>query len=196
MASQSTIQFPSIKKTALNALLSPFITGPLLLYIQRNPHILDKVPWFPDLTLAPPFRLPFNLRNSITLHADPPLRALKKLFWIGLALHVNRLLNRLALNYWHLTRQGEPWDFAAEGREVIVITGGCSGFGREMVKLFAAKTRARIVVLDIQDLPADMKDSKYICHGLSRVMSYSHTLPLSPSLSLAISFPGPAHWAD
>ncbi|KAG9783479.1 hypothetical protein ABEF93_004677 [Exophiala dermatitidis] len=158
MASQSKIQFPSTKKIALNTLLSPFITGPLLLYIQRNPHILDKVPWFPDLTLALPFRLPFNLRNSITLHADPPLRALKKLFWIGLALHVNRLLNRLALNYWHLTRQGEPWDFATEGKEVIVITGGCSGFGREMVKMFAAKTRARIVVLDIQDLPADMKN--------------------------------------
>lgn len=159
MASQSQIK-TSINKIAHNTLLSPFITGPLLLYIKRNPGVLDKIPWFPDLTLTLPFKLPFNLRNSITLHADPPLRALRKLFWIGLALYINRGLNRLALNYWHLTKQGEPWDFAGEGKEVIVITGGCSGFGREMVKMFAAKTKASIVVLDIQNLPADMEDSK------------------------------------
>ncbi|KAI1609274.1 short chain dehydrogenase/reductase [Exophiala viscosa] len=172
MASQSKLHIPSANTIVQNTLLSPFLTGPLLLYVQRNPSILDKIPWFPNLTLTLPFRLPFNIRNSITLRADPPLKTLKVLFGIGLALYVNRWLNRLALNYWHLTKQGEPWDFDGEGKEVIVITGGCSGFGKEMVKMLAAKTRAKIVVLDIQDLPEDMKSIPRLSYHKINLSNY------------------------
>lgn len=160
MAVHSTLSsLPSAHTVVQNTMLSPFVTGPLLLYVLRNPSILAKVPWFREqLTLTLPFRLPFNLRNSVTLRATPPLKTLKVLFGLGLVLYLNRFLSRLALNYWHLQKQGVAWDFDTEGKETIVVTGGCSGFGREMVKMFAAQTKARIVVLDIQELPADMKD--------------------------------------
>jgi len=162
MAVQSTLpKFPSAQTVVDNTLLSPFITGPLLLYTRRNPSVLEKIPWFPDLTLTLPFHLPFNLSNSVTIRPSPPAKTLKVLFSLGLILYANRFLNRLALNYWHLHKQGVPWDFQTEGRETILITGGCSGFGKEMVKKFAAQTKANIVVLDIQDLPAEMKNSKY-----------------------------------
>jgi len=159
MAVQSTLSnLPSARTIVDYTLLSPIVTGALLLYTRRNPSVLQTLPWFPDLTLTLPFQLPLNLRNSITIHATPPLKTLKRLFILGLVLYVNRFLNRLALNYWHLKKQGVPWDFQSDGKETILVTGGCSGFGREMVKLFANRTKANIVVLDIQELPADMKD--------------------------------------
>ncbi|KIX07166.1 uncharacterized protein Z518_01819 [Rhinocladiella mackenziei CBS 650.93] len=181
MAVLSTLSIlPSTRTIIDNTLLSPFITGALLFYIKRNPSALDKLPWFPDLTLTLPFRLPLNIRNSVTLHASPPLKTLKFLFGLGLVLYVNRFLNRLALNYWHLQKQGVPWDFQAEGKETILITGGCSGFGREMVQMFAEQTRANILVLDIQDLPADMKD-------ISRLTYYQTDLTSPSSITSTIT---------
>lgn len=176
-------KLPSGKNVVDSTLLNPILTGPLLLYLQRNPSVLQSIPWPPALTLTLPFQLPFKLSNSITLHATPPLKTLKYLFGLGLILYVNRFLNRLALNYWHLQKQGVPWDFKTEGKETILITGGCSGFGREMVILFAERTKANIVVLDVQDLPADMKDSKYFltlslsCETLGTLEKIDPSLP-------------------
>lgn len=159
MASQTPLSnLPSPKQV----LLSPFLTGPLLLYLTKiNPAIVSKIPWPPEkLTLTLPFSLPFNIPNYIPLHASPPLKVLKVLFGLGLVLSLNRFLNRLALNYGHLKKQGVPWDFQADGAETILITGGCSGFGKEMVKQFSAQTKANILVLDVQPLPDDLKNSK------------------------------------
>lgn len=158
MANQSKL--PSRDTIVHSTLLNPLLTGPLLLYLQRNQSVLSRIPWPGDLTLTLPFSLPFNVRNSLTLHATPPLKSLKRLFILGLILTANRLLNRLALNYGNLRKQGVPWDFDGEGVETILITGGCSGFGREMVFLFALQTKANIIVVDVQDLPEEMKDSK------------------------------------
>jgi all-trans-retinol dehydrogenase (NAD+) len=82
-------------------------------------------------------------------------RILKYLFIFGVGSTVNQALNRLALRYWHLRRPGAPWRFGdVRKSELVVITGGCSGFGYEMVKGFAGK--ARVIVLDISDLPAEL----------------------------------------
>lgn len=149
--------------TLKQSLLSPFITGPLLLYVTTlNPGILSKIPWPPRTTTLPlPFRIPFTKTNAITLRADPPLKTLKVLFSIGVIIHLNRFLNRLALNYWHLKKQGSPWSFDTEGAETIVITGGCSGFGKEMVKMFSSQTKSNIVVLDIQELPDELERREF-----------------------------------
>ena len=159
MAVQSTLSnLPSPKEL----MLSPYITGSLLLYLTRiNPAALNKIPWFPPkLTLTLPFSLPLNLPNYVTLRATPLLRTLKVLFALGLITHLNRFFNRVALNYGHLKKQGVPWDFQTEGKETILITGGCSGFGKEMVKMFSEQTKAKILVLDVQPLPEDMKHSE------------------------------------
>lgn len=158
MAAQSML---STFRSPKELLITPYITGPLLLYLTRiNPSALEKIPWFPNLTLTLPFSLPFDLRNSVTLRPTPLLRTLKVLFTVGVIVHLNRLLNRRALNYGHLKKQGLPWDFQTEGKETVLITGGCSGFGKEMVKLFSQQTKSKILVLDVQDLPADLKSSK------------------------------------
>ena len=88
-------------------------------------------------------------------------------------LYANTFFNRLALNYGHLRKQGVPWDFQGDGKETILVSGGCSGFGLEMVKLFAERTKARLVVLDIQELPDDLKD------GMLSVIYFLTTWPKS-----------------
>lgn len=168
MATSSiTSNLPSPKQI----LLSPFFSGPLLLYLTKiNPAAVSKIPWPPEhSSITLPFSLPFGIPNRIPLRADPPVKALKILFGLGLVFYLNRFFNRLALNYGHLKKQGVPWDFQTEGKETILITGGCSGFGKEMVKQFSAQTKATILVLDVQALPEDLKD------GMSR-------LALSPVL--------------
>ncbi|RVX74889.1 hypothetical protein B0A52_01166 [Exophiala mesophila] len=156
MATSSFSNLPSPKQI----LLSPFLSGPLLLYLTKiNPDIVSKIPWPPERSIITlPFSLPFGIPNQIPIRADPPVKALKALFGLGLILYLNRFFNRLALNYGHLKKQGTPWDFQTEGKETIIITGGCSGFGKEMVKQFATQTKAKILVLDIQELPEELKD--------------------------------------
>ncbi|KAL6246145.1 hypothetical protein RBB50_007298 [Rhinocladiella similis] len=168
--------------TLKQSLLSPFITGPLLLYVTTlNPGILSKIPWPPRTTTLPlPFRIPFTKTNAITLRADPPLKTLKVLFSIGVIIHLNRFLNRLALNYWHLKKQGSPWSFDTEGAETIVITGGCSGFGKEMVKMFSSQTKSNIVVLDIQELPDELE-------RLARVTHYKIDLSSPSSITTTVA---------
>jgi hypothetical protein len=160
MAIQSKLAGPPSADTVVDhTLLAPWVTGSLLAYIHRNPGVSDRVPWFPPWTLRLPFRLPF-VGDTVTLRAHPPVKTLRVLFAAGLVLWTNRLLNKWALNHWHLGKPGVPWRFDTPGHETIVITGGCSGFGREMAQMFAAHTQADVVVLDIQDLPAELKDRK------------------------------------
>ena len=163
MATSSFSNLPSPKQI----LLSPFLSGPLLLYLTKiNPDIVSKIPWPPERSIITlPFSLPFGIPNQIPIRADPPVKALKALFGLGLILYLNRFFNRLALNYGHLKKQGTPWDFQTEGKETIIITGGCSGFGKEMVKQFATQTKAKILVLDIQELPEELKDSMSLPHS-------------------------------
>jgi hypothetical protein len=159
MAVQSTLSnLPSLSTLIFN----PLLTGPLLLYAQRDPSALQNIPWPPTKIYKLPFDLPFPFPSEIRVGATPPLKTLKFLFTWGLILYVNRFLSRLALNYWHLKKQGEPWDFQTEGKETVLITGGCSGFGKEMVRLFEERTRARIVVLDVQPLPNELKNGEFL----------------------------------
>ncbi|OAP65389.1 hypothetical protein AYL99_01361 [Fonsecaea erecta] len=83
------------------------------------------------------------------------IKSLKYLLAIGLVRKLNQALNRLALNNWHVfTKPGAPfqWD---QRTELVVVTGGCSGFGYEMVKSFSK--HARVVVLDISPFPEELR---------------------------------------
>ncbi|KIW83627.1 hypothetical protein Z517_02873 [Fonsecaea pedrosoi CBS 271.37] len=64
------------------------------------------------------------------------------------------ILSNLALNGWSWSKKGEPWDFSGT-KEIVVVTGGCSGFGKLMVERFAG--RAKIVILDVSPLPKDLQ---------------------------------------
>lgn len=135
----------SIKVTK-DLLLEPFVTGPLLLLILRGPAEVRTT-------------LLDALANIKSIGGSPEalartVKVLKWLFAIGTLSRVNQALNKLAINRWSLSKKGAPWQFGSD-KEIVVITGGCSGFGALMTRGLAGK--ARIVILDISDLPADMK---------------------------------------
>ncbi|EXJ73289.1 uncharacterized protein A1O5_03049 [Cladophialophora psammophila CBS 110553] len=175
MAVQSTLSDRfSPRRIIPETVFNPLITGALLVYTRRNPSVLQALPWPPStMTLTLPFQLPFNLPNSVNLKATPPLKTLKYLFAFGLLVHINRILSRMALNYWHVQKQGVPWDFQTAGKETILITGGCSGFGKEMVRMFAEQTKAKIIVLDIQELPDDLKNIQRLSYYKADLTSTS-----------------------
>ncbi|PLB48550.1 hydroxysteroid 17-beta dehydrogenase 11 [Aspergillus steynii IBT 23096] len=81
--------------------------------------------------------------QSVVLHPVVP-KALAVLVGLGVARHANRALTRWTANNW----QGAgPWQPA---RELVLITGGCSGIGKQIVDDLAP-TGVRIVILDIQE---------------------------------------------
>jgi len=134
-----------------SVIFEPLITGPLLLALTRGPESVRQF-------LLRPFDsnlLSINRAQRISSITT----TLKWLFALGLISHVNRALNAWAWNYWYIRKQGTPWEFGSPGKEIIVITGGSSGFGHHMVQDFASLTKAKIVVIDVQELPEDLKSS-------------------------------------
>lgn len=125
----------------------PLVTGPILYALTKwPPHLREK--------LLQPFRNNLLSRDAANRISKIVL-VLKYLFALGVARRLNQALNRLALNYWHLRPVGAPWEFGPSQKELIVITGGCSGFGYEMVKGFAGK--ARVLVLDVSPIPPELE---------------------------------------
>ena len=156
---------PTVVQSATK-LVGSAVTLPitLLKYSAGNPVLTGSLLWL--LTRAPADLQaralgPLRARGLTNNHISRVVRLLKYLLVIGAASTLNEYLNKLALNYWHLRRPGAPWKFGdATKSELVVVTGGCSGFGYEMVKSFA--TKARVIVIDISDLPAEFERSKRV----------------------------------
>lgn len=163
---------PSFRALVDHTILSPVLTGTLLLLLFIQQH------HWPSFKLQPHWSDRLSSWHPSKLRAATVSKTLKVLFALGLVMHVNRFLNRLALNHWHLRKQGAPWEFQTEGNETIVVTGGCSGFGKAMIEMFAARTKANLVVLDIQELPVEMKDS---------MLSFSFQ-PVTPESPPSVSY--------
>ncbi|KAK4040095.1 monooxygenase [Parachaetomium inaequale] len=68
----------------------------------------------------------------------------------GLLLSANTFLNKWAANNWTASRPGE---WAHWEREIVVVTGGSSGIGAQVVKgLLARNPRTQIVIIDLAPL--------------------------------------------
>lgn len=133
----------------------PLVTGPLLWALTRGPPNLRE-------RLLSPLRAntPDALKHYIGPTSDVRLAkivsVLKILFALGVVKRVSNALNALAMNGWYLPGLKPMARWKWDGKtEVVVITGGCSGFGYEMVKQFAGK--ATVVVVDISELPAELE---------------------------------------
>jgi len=95
------------------------------------------------------------------VHIERLTRTLKYLLVIGVLRRVNQTLTRLALNNWSLTKRGAPFDWDGSRKtELVIVTGGCSGFGYELVKGFSK--HARVVILDISPVPAELEECKCV----------------------------------
>lgn len=136
----------------LNAVTNePLITGPLLYVLTRGPvHIRER--------LLQPFRKNLLAKNGAS-RIGTTIAILKVYFIVGVFRRINQALNRIALNGWALRRQGEPFVFGPTKQELVVITGGSSGFGYEMVKAFSKV--ARVIVFDVNDLPPELETREY-----------------------------------
>lgn len=82
--------------------------------------------------------------NLSILHARSFSR-LRKLFYLSLVRNLIRYLSDKSRNNWSKDR----YDWS---REIVVVTGGSSGIGASMVKLFD-EMGVKVVVLDINPLP-------------------------------------------
>lgn len=123
----------------------PLVTGPLLLVLLRGPdHVRNRLVSF--LNTTPGLRK-IEVNRLITI--------LKVLLAYGVVNYSNAFLNSLALNRWRLRKDGAPWDFP---NEVVLITGGSSGFGKLMTERLAPKVK-KVVVLDVQDQPKEFENS-------------------------------------
>lgn len=147
-AVQATAGLPFVITRVLQqAAYDPLITGSLLYVLTRGPeHLRQRV-------LAP-FRSNVLATNGPERVAKA-VQVLKVLLALGAWKRANQMLNSLAMNGWYLpgTKPMAKWQW--DGRtEVVVITGGCSGFGYEMVKGFSGK--AKVMVLDVSDLPEEL----------------------------------------
>lgn len=157
----------------------PLITGPLLYILTRGPvHLRQRL-----LDLPPVKAL---LARSGSERLATAIKVLKALFVIGAIDRVNRALTSLALNGWKLPGTEGRARWVWDGKtEIVVITGGCSGFGYEMVKGFAGK--AKVIVLDVQDLPAELEKCEFGTFdfdgkGCRLTCAYARSCRCSPEL--------------
>lgn len=149
--SQSKSMAFSLASGIKNAANEPILTGTLLYLLTRGPlHIRER--------LLRPFQTNILSTNGAARLATL-ITVLKVLTGVGVVKRVNQALNRLAWNNWTLGRPGAAFKFGPRKEELIIITGGSSGFGYEMVKGFSKV--ARVVVLDIQAFPAELAKCKH-----------------------------------
>jgi NAD(P)-dependent dehydrogenase (short-subunit alcohol dehydrogenase family) len=128
----------------------PLLTGSLLYLLTRGPpHIRAKL-LAPFQSTLPVFtNTPKGVARLATL-----ITILKVLTTAGVLRRINAGLNRLAWNNWSLSRNGADWQFGPSKKELVLITGGSSGFGYEMVKSFSK--HARVVAIDVSPFPAEL----------------------------------------
>ncbi|KAH7090695.1 hypothetical protein FB567DRAFT_298402 [Paraphoma chrysanthemicola] len=133
---------------ANSALHEPLLTGALVYILTRGPrHLRDR--------LLRPLQTNLLARNGPARLATL-ITILKVLTAVGIARRINSALNNLAWNNWRLFgRPGAAFRFGPNKEELVIITGGSSGFGYEMVKGFSK--HARVVALDRASFPPELE---------------------------------------
>lgn len=131
----------------------PLLTGTLLYILTRGPPNLRA-------RLLAPFQNNLLAKNGAQRLATL-ISVLKALTAVNVLKRASQALDRVAWNNWALWgRKGASFRFKEGGKEeLVVITGGSSGFGYEMVKGFAKV--ARVVALDVADFPVELASCEY-----------------------------------
>lgn len=130
-------------------LFNPVITGPLLYIFTIAPKgvqqpILESLSAYVSYTI---------LGHTVT--------ALKWLFALGMASTLNSFFSELAQNNFRWKSEKHRYDWP---KEIAVVTGAGSGFGRLISEGFASHG-IRVMALDIHEsLPAEMQSNKKISY--------------------------------
>ena len=151
------VKMPSAGSLVQNIPLSPAVTGGLLYALTRAPEQYRR----PLLQRLSQYLSPQAIARTVT--------TLKWLFALGLARNVNVFLSDIAQNNFRLRSEKSKYDWP---REIAVVTGAASGFGKLMSQDLAAKG-VNVMAVDIVDeLPRDLqkidKISYYKCDLQSR----------------------------
>lgn len=126
-------------RTAKDIALQPLVPASILAFIAYGPrNAVHKFLNHPALRRI--------LGNT---NVKSPLRILLAL---GVARLLSKWMSQRAVNNWSLSA-GSGWQWQSE---IAVVTGGCSGIGKSIVFGLIEKG-VEVIVLDVQDLPADMK---------------------------------------
>ncbi|KAH8665958.1 short chain dehydrogenase/reductase [Tricladium varicosporioides] len=115
----------------IRILTDPLIAAPLLIALLYYPNKLRQL-------------LPTVLRKYT---ASPGfIRALKLCIGFSIARNLNGTLSHMAINNW---RPGSTWGKGKE-KELVLITGGSSGFGECMARKFVERG-VEVVVIDLKE---------------------------------------------
>jgi all-trans-retinol dehydrogenase (NAD+) len=138
--------------------------------VALNPLIVGTLHYL--LTKAPErIRLPLLRLLSSRLSEASIQRLIKTLHYLhitAIAIRINDRLNQWALNGWQWRPSKDNWVWSWE---IAVVTGGCSGIGKEVV-LGLVEKGVRVAVLDIQPLPHELERSAYLDYWTSHVYGY------------------------
>lgn len=128
-------------------LFNPVITGPLLYIFTIAPQGIQQ-----------PILQSLNTYVSYVV-LERAVIALKLLFALGIISTLNAFFSELAQNNFRWKSEQHRYDWP---KEIAVVTGGASGFGRLISEGFASHG-LRVMALDIHDsLPAEMQSNKKI----------------------------------
>jgi len=93
-----------------------------------------------------------------------------------------------ALNHWKIRKQGVNWDFDESRKtEIAIVTGGASGFGLLTARGLALKMR--VVVLDVSDMPEDLKRFPSVSYYKCDVTSASNVSEVASTIRREVGTP-------
>lgn len=152
----------------IRILTDPLIAAPLLIALLYYPNKLRQL-------------LPTVLRKYT---ASPGfIRALKLCIGFSIARNLNGTLSHMAINNW---RPGSTWGKGKE-KELVLITGGSSGFGECMARKFVERG-VEVVVIDLKEPKTPFRlspSSKFYLQNFSRTNTYPKHPPstITPPMS-------------
>lgn len=159
---------PSTESLIRNIPLSPAVTGALLYALTRAP---------------PQYRQPLLQKISQYLSPKAIARAISTLKWLlalGLARNIHLFFSDIAQNNFRLRSERHRYDWP---REIVVVTGAASGFGKLMALGFAEKGLNVMAVDIVDELPTDMQSISKIYYYKCDLRSRDEVMDLQQKIS-------------